>query len=65
MQRYEYRLHPANDVIELLLVRSKQPDSYLSDDHASRAISESLASGFRWIRTEYEVAIFERLVSCA
>lgn len=67
---YSYRTFPVDSVISLTDVLMRQqlaPDtiptgSYLSDDAETRAILETLRAGYRWIRTEDELAIFEKKV---
>jgi hypothetical protein len=39
------------------------PDAYVSDDPDTRAVRDLLAKGFRWVRTEGDVAVFEKEVA--
>lgn len=64
MTRYEYRVHPANAVIELLSPkRFDMPDAFLASDLETDTIRETVDSGFRWVRTDGDYAIFEREVA--
>lgn len=38
------------------------PDAYIAQDKNTQMYRQVLAAGFRWIRTEEETAIFERIV---
>ncbi len=59
---FEYRVHPANAVVELLSPkRFDMPDAYIASDLETDTIRETLALGFRWVRTDGEHAIFERM----
>lgn len=61
MSRFEYRVHPAQAVVECFTPpRFDMADAYLSSDAETDSIKETLAAGFRWVRTDGEHAIFER-----
>lgn len=61
MKTYEYRVHHAPAVVELLAVkRFDMPDAFLASDIETEEIQKTLAEGFRWVRTDGEHAIFER-----
>ena len=62
--QYEYRLLPTARVIETLSALSTQlqDGAYIASDAETDAIREALAAGFRWIRTDGELAVFERVV---
>jgi hypothetical protein len=61
---YDYRIHP----LELTLAAFKQinptetPDAYLSASPDLDALLQTIADGFRWVRSEGDHAIFEKLV---
>lgn len=61
-RRFEYAALPFAQVVELIDARpsTKFPDSYLSEDVDSIALPSLLAAGFRWVRTDGDMAIFER-----
>ncbi len=57
--RYSYATMPLNAVIPLLCVPAPK-ESYISDDRNSRALRELLFQGYRWIRTDGDICVFER-----
>lgn len=57
---FEYRTLPLSIVVGLTDGSPKHPDAYLSDDADSRAFNSIIAEGFRWIRTDGDLAVFER-----
>lgn len=62
--RYDYRAHPAMAVVELLTVkRFDQPDAYVALDVETDAIRDTLASGYRLVRTEGDHAILEKMAT--
>ena len=57
---YVYRIFDVLRVIEITdALYFNEPGAYLSDDQETRRILETLEAGFRWIRTENGLAIFE------
>jgi hypothetical protein len=59
---YEYEALPlrvVDDAVRFVDPETK-PDAYLSRDAETEELKRLLAAGFRWIRTENEMAIFER-----
>lgn len=66
--QFEYVALPLRDVLALAAARgmTEAPDgSYLSDDGPTRAVARAFADGFRWVRTEGDFAVFERVVPAA
>lgn len=59
MEVYDYRVFRLYDVISLTMV-SVESDSYIAEDRISEVIKDSLRSGYRWVRSEGDYAIFER-----
>jgi hypothetical protein len=59
--KYHYFTVPASDVIGCARL-CVEPDSYISDDPTSQALRELLRKGYRWIRTDGEYAVFEKIV---
>ena len=45
-----------------LTAEPKYPDAYVSEDADTAVIRSLLERGFRWIRTEGELAVFEKEV---
>jgi hypothetical protein len=56
--RYEYQSMPAETVYGL--TSEPLPGSYVADDSESRRYRWLLEAGYRWVRTEQGIAIFER-----
>lgn len=64
MTRYNYLVLPAEQVKTIFAAAamgSALPDSYLSEDEVSKALSIAIDSGFRWVRTDGDSAIFEQV----
>lgn len=40
---------------------SSLPDAYVADDATSRPLREALDKGYRWVRTDGEYAVFEKV----
>lgn len=61
---WEYEVMPAAVVVGLLDARQRveSGEGYVSDDADSRQLASLLSRGFQWIRTEDEMAVFERSV---
>lgn len=57
---YEYATARASDVGAIFQV-PREPGAYISRDATSAAVADLLARGFRWVRTDGEWAVFERL----
>ena len=60
---YEYKVWPVSEVIAIM--RAKQEvartgEGFVSEDSLHIEILEAEKKGFRWVRTECEMAIFER-----
>jgi hypothetical protein len=61
MIRYEYLCFPADSVCSLFAARAREKrEGYVADCLLSQAIDQALRDGFRWVRTDFELAIFER-----
>ncbi len=58
---YEYACVSV-EAVRSLTAERKYPDAYVSDDADTAAVRELLERGFRWVRTEGELAIFEKEV---
>lgn len=58
--RYEYELLPACEVIPILQFNN-DPDSYLSRDSIGEELQRLKEKGFRWIRTDGDFCVFERI----
>ena len=64
MSRYNYLVLPAEQVKTIFAAAamgSALPDSYLSEDEVSKALAIAIDSGFRWVRTDGDSAIFEQV----
>jgi hypothetical protein len=48
--------------VRALTAEPKYPDAYVSDDADTAVVRALLERGFRWIRTEGELAVFEKEV---
>ena len=59
MKKYHYATLPAQLVHEVTRVPIPD-DAYLARDPETDALKELLDQGYRWIRTESELAIFEK-----
>jgi len=57
--RYHYATVKAETVFALAMV-PRPKDSYISKDSDSEALKELLAKGYRWVRTDGEIAVFEK-----
>ena len=58
---YEYACVSV-EAVRALTAEPKYPDAYVSDDADASAVRELLERGFRWVRTEAELAVFEKEV---
>ena len=56
---YEYACVNA-EAVRALTMEPKYADAYVSEDSDTATVRELLERGFRWIRTEGEVAVFEK-----
>ena len=59
---YEYEILPYDDVCALLRF-CDEPDAYVSEDSIQVELKRILAAGFRWVRSEGDHAIFERVTT--
>lgn len=60
--RFEYYSFDADLVIPATRHEDTVPeDSYLTNEPALEALREALDKGFRWVRTDGDVAVFERM----
>ncbi len=59
-RRYEYETFPLRFVDETLRF-CDNPDAYISDGEMTRELRRILDHGFRWIRSDGDSAIFERV----
>ena len=50
------------EAVRALTAQPKYPDAYVSKDADTTVVRELLKCGFRWVRTEWELAIFEKEV---
>ena len=50
------------EAVRALTAQPKYPDAYVSKDADTAVVRELLKCGFRWVRTEGELAIFEKEV---
>jgi hypothetical protein len=50
------------EAVRALTAEPKYPDAYVSEDADTAVVRELLKCGFRWVRTEAELAIFEKEV---
>jgi hypothetical protein len=50
------------EAVRALTAVPKYPDAYVSEDTDTAAVRELLERGFLWVRTEGELAIFEKEV---
>jgi hypothetical protein len=57
--RYEYATLNAANLAAILRVPTP-PDSYSSEDETTKAYRDLVSQGFRWIRTDGELAVFEK-----
>ena len=63
MKRYEYAAMPLGEVLALMSASlCSGPGAFLADDEASRAYKGLLERGFRFLRSEEGMAVFEREV---
>ncbi len=58
---YHYATMPLGAVAEMGRVPAPE-DGYLSEDENVRAIRDLLAKGYRWVRSDGEWAVFERII---
>lgn len=50
------------EAVRALTAQPKYPDAYVTKDADTAVVRELLKCGFRWVRTEWELAIFEKEV---
>jgi hypothetical protein len=62
MTRYHYVTVPATDVYGAATLCT-EPDSFIADDEGVRAVRDLLHKGYRWVRSEQGLAIFEKKIS--
>ena len=62
--RYHYATMRVCDIEPILHVPFPE-DSYLSQDNSTKTLAELLAKGYRWIRTDGEIAVFEKEITGA
>lgn len=63
-RRFSYATMPVTDVI--LLTQVPVPgDSYRSEDANSKTLAYLLNTGYRWVRTDGDTAVFEKEISGA
>ena len=61
LTRYDYRIFPLDFTASLFAARARaKHEGFVADCPHSRAIDDALREGFRWVRTDGELAIFER-----
>lgn len=58
---WSYATMPVSDVEACLRVPVPQ-DSFLAKDATTTALSDLLKHGYRWVRTDGEIAVFEKCV---
>jgi hypothetical protein len=58
---YEYACVSVQ-AVRALTAEPKYPDAYVSEDADTAVVRDLLERGFRWIRTEEELAVFEKEV---
>ena len=56
---YEYACVSV-EAVRALTAEPKYADAYVSEDADTAVVRELLERGFRWVRTEGELAIFEK-----
>ena len=56
---YEYACVSV-EAVRALTAEPKYPDAYVRDDADASTVRELLERGFRWVRTEGELAVFEK-----
>ncbi|MBE2180152.1 MAG: hypothetical protein IAE97_06740 [Chthoniobacterales bacterium] len=61
-RRFDYATVSA-EALRAVTARPMPPDSYVSQDRDTEAVRDLLAKGYRWVRTEGELAIFEKEVA--
>jgi hypothetical protein len=55
---YEYKAWPVAQVVAI--IRQDKCEGFVSKDKCSERIAEAIDQGYRWVRTECEMAIFEK-----
>lgn len=60
-RKFEYATVSA-EAVRAVTARPMPPDAYVSQDRAE-AVRDLLVRGFRWVRTEGELAVFEKEVA--
>jgi hypothetical protein len=61
-RRFEYASVNA-DAVRAVTARPMPDAAYVSQDRDTEAVRDLLAKGFRWVRTEGELAVFEKEVA--
>lgn len=61
MNRYQYKALPANLVVQILAAQTCAEAGYITDDWPARTLHALLRDGFRWVRTDNEYSIFEKV----
>lgn len=63
MSSYEYKAWPVEQVIAVIISEQAVGETgvgYVSKDAVYAGVSEALTAGYRWVRTECDMAVFER-----
>jgi hypothetical protein len=61
--RYAYRLFCFSQIEAVFTPPGlTSPDVYCAADTETEALRASLAEGYRWVRTDGEIAVFEKLI---
>ena len=61
-ERYRYAVFPRELMLAISII-PVEPDSYIADEIGMEKIREYLALGYRWIRSEGDSAILERIIT--
>ena len=61
-RKFEYATVSA-EAVRAVTARPMPPDAYVSQDRDTEAVRDLLARGFRWVRTEGDLAVFEKEVA--
>jgi hypothetical protein len=59
--QYHYATMRVADIVPLLQLPVPD-DSYTSEDHTTSTLRNLLHQGYRWIRTDGDHAVFEKLI---
>lgn len=60
-ERFHYATMPLS-VVEPMMRVPQPPNAYLSQDAESTALKELLKKGYRWVRTDGDICVFEKAV---